>query len=441
MLLAISGFLMIFLIIFLLLQDKMNPTSIFVIVPIVLAVICGFDFAQISEFIKSGVTKTMPIAVLFIFSIVYFSLMSDVGLFDPLVNFLVKHAGNNIVLVTVSSACIAIISHLDGALASTLLVTIPAMLPIYKKLHIRPVVLCCIIGASMAIMNLLPWGGPVARVGVVLNTDVNELWHTLIPLQGVGIVMAIVFAAFMGVREKRRGAGIHPTGKAALLDEDFSSAVQETPEEAQALKRPKLLWFNLILTLAVIGMLCFTKIQLFAAFMIGLGIALPVNFPNVKDQTARIKAHAGAALGVPMILLASGIFLGVLTGTKMMDAMAQTLVLLLPNALGAYFHIIMGIFAVPIGMMLGTSPYFFGLMPLAIGVGEQFGVSADAMARAMLVGKNYAVLVTPHAATTFLCCGLAGISIRELLTFCTPWLWLLSLISLFFSILLGIVPL
>ena len=226
--------------------------------------------------------------------------------------------------------------------------------------------------------------------------------------------MVLFFAAFMGILEKRRGAGLHPTGKAAELDEDASSAHQISDEEAAALKRPKLFWFNLILTVGVIAMLCFTKIQLYAAFMIGLSLALIVNFPDPKMQGARIKAHAGEALGVPMILLASGVFLGVLTGTKMM-----------------------GIFAVPIGMMLGTSPYFFGLLPLAIGVGEQYGISPENMSNAMLVGKNFAVLVTPHAATTFLCCGLAGVSIKQLLRFCAPWLWGLSIISLVFAIALG----
>jgi CitMHS family citrate-Mg2+:H+ or citrate-Ca2+:H+ symporter len=439
MLLAITGFVMIFLIIYLLLETKAHPSAIFVIVPIACAIVCGFDFTQISGFMKKGVTTTMPVAVLFIFSIVYFSIMSEVGLFDPLVNFLVKHAGSNVVLVTVATACIATIAHLDGALAATLLVTIPAMLPLYKKLHIRPVVLCVIIGAAMSIMNLLPWGGPVARCGVILNVDVNALWHTLIPLQGVGIILVLIFAACMGYMEKRRGAGLHPTGKAALLDEDASSAKQETAADAASLKRPKLFWFNFLLTAAVIGMLCFTKIQLYAAFMIGLSFALIVNFPNPKMQAKRIKAHAGAALGVPMILLASGVFLGVLTGSKMMDAMAQTLVALIPAVLGPYVHIIMGIFAVPMGMMLGTSPYFFGLMPLAIGVGDQYGISPMNMMYAMLVGKNFAVLVTPHAATTFLCCGLAGVSIKDLIKFCTPRLWVLSLFSLLAAIVLGIV--
>ncbi len=159
--LGIVGFLMIIIIVWALMKAKANPVPIFVIVPIIAALICGFTPVQIFGFVKAGVSKTWSTAVLFIFSIVYFSMMGDVGLFDPMVNWLVKKAGSNIVLVTVATACIAVVSHLDGALASTLLITIPAMLPLYKKLHIRPVVLCCIIGAAMSIMNLLPWGGPV----------------------------------------------------------------------------------------------------------------------------------------------------------------------------------------------------------------------------------------------------------------------------------------
>ncbi|MFA6849719.1 MAG: citrate:proton symporter [Selenomonadaceae bacterium] len=439
MLLAITGFLMIFIIIYALLQSKAHAVPIFAIVPIIAAIICGFDFVQISGFIKAGVAKTMPVAVLFIFSIEYFSIMAEVGLFDPMVNFLVKKAGSNVVLVTIATACIAIVAHLDGALVSTLLITIPAMLAIYKKLHMRPVVICVIIGAAMSIMNLMPWGGPVARAGVVLNMDVNALWHTLIPLQLVGILLVIAFAFFMGLVEKKRGAGLQPTGKALELDEDTSFARPVDSEEAKTLKRPKLLWFNALLTAGVIGLLCFTKIQLYAAFMLGLAIALMVNFPNAKMQAKRIKAHADTALSVPMILLASGVFLGVLSGTKMMDAMAQLMVAVIPSVLGPYLHLIMGFFAVPFGMMLGTDSYFFGLMPLAISVGKQYGVDPTNMAQAMLIGKNFGVLVTPHAATTFLACGLAGVELKEMLKFCAPYLWVLSWISLILAILLGIV--
>ena len=297
MFLGFLGLMMIVIIVWALIQSKTNPVPIFVIVPIIAAVIAGFGPEDIYKFVQTGVSKTWSTAVLFIFSIVYFSLMSDVGLFDPLVNYLAKKAGNNIMLVTIATAMIAVIGHLDGALASTLLITIPAMLPIYKKLHIRPVVLVCIIGAAMSIMNLVPWGGPVARTGVVLNADVNALWQELIPLQGVGLVILMVFAAYMGIVEKRRGAGLNPTGEAALLDSSIVPADSNaTTEDIEAMKRPKLLWFNGLLTLVVILLLCFTKIPLYGAFMFGLAIALIVNFPGAKAQAKAIKMHADTAL-------------------------------------------------------------------------------------------------------------------------------------------------
>ena len=141
---------------------------------------------------------------------------------------------------------------------------------------------------------------------------------------------------------------------------------------------------------------------------------------------------------MPMILLASGVFLGVLSGTKMMGSMATMMIGLVPTSMGGHLQDIFGILGVPIGMLLGTDSYFFGLVPLAIGVGEKFGVQPHDMAMAMLIAKNYGVLVTPHAATTFLCCGLAGIEIKDLLKFCAPRLWVMSLISLVCGALLGL---
>ena len=439
-LLGVMGILMIATIVWALIQSKTNPVPIFVIVPIIAAVIVGFGPQDIFEFIKVGVSKTWSTAVLFIFSIVFFSLMGDVGLFDPMVNWLAKKAGNNIMAVTIATSLIAVIAHMDGALASTLLITIPAMLPVYKKLHIRPVTLLVIIGAAMSILNLVPWGGPVARTGVVLNADVNALWQELIPLQGIGLVILVVFAGYMGMVEKRRGAGLNPTGEAALLDSTIDEGDNIGPSQADfdEMKRPKLIWVNLIITLGVIGLLCFTKIPLYGAFMLGLALALIINFPGAKAQSKAIKMHADTALTMPMILLASGVFLGVLSGTKMMESMATLLIGLVPEAIGGHLQTVFGILGVPIGMLLGTDSYFFGLLPLAISVGENFGVDGHSMAMAMLISKNYGVLVTPHAATTFLACGLAGVEIKDMLKFCAPRLFILSLISLACGAMLGL---
>ena len=102
-LLGAMGILMIVTIVWALIQSKTNPVPIFVIVPIAAAIIVGFGPQEIFEFIKTGVSKTWSTAVLFIFSIVFFSLMGDVGLFDPMVNWLARKAGDNIMAVTVAT--------------------------------------------------------------------------------------------------------------------------------------------------------------------------------------------------------------------------------------------------------------------------------------------------------------------------------------------------
>ena len=44
--------------------------------------------------------------------------------------------------------------------------------------------------------------------------------------------------------------------------------------------------------------------------MIGVSIALPINYPKIQDQMARIQAHAPGAILMATIILAAGSFLG-----------------------------------------------------------------------------------------------------------------------------------
>lgn len=442
--LALAGFLMVGIIVWGLIQSKISPVPVFVIVSLLVGMLVILpEYNVMFKAIDSGVRTTMPVAVLFMFSIIYFSLMSDVGMFDPFVNFLVKKAGTNVVLITVATSLIAIIAHLDGALASTLLVTIPAMLPIYKRLNIRPLALLVIIGAAMSIMNLLPWGGPVARTAVITKTDIGVLWQSLIPLQIVGTLVVVAFAAFIGLCEKKRGAGL-----AVGADGVLAMPAEEIDPKKEALKRPKLILFNALVTLAVLLLLCFTKIPLYFAFMVGLAVTLVVNFPNPKDQTGRIKAYAGEALAMSSILLAAGVFLGILTakvtlpdGVKidMIGAMATLIIAVIPDFLGPYLHLVLGFFSIPIGIVLGTDSFFFGFVPLAMEAGKNFGVDPLNMAKTLLIGKNYGVLVTPHAATTYLAIGLAGVELKDHLKYCTFWLWILGVLSMVIALVMGII--
>jgi hypothetical protein len=106
--------------------------------------------------------------------------------------------------VTVATAIVATIAHLDGTTATTVLITIPALYPVYKRMKIDPKILLCLTGACMGVMNLLPWGGPTARAATVLQMDANELWHILIPVQIIGVIFNIVLAVLLGMLAVRQ---------------------------------------------------------------------------------------------------------------------------------------------------------------------------------------------------------------------------------------------
>lgn len=435
MYLAVVGFIMVFAIVALLLKGKMSPIVVLIFVPAVAALLAGFGVVEIGGFIKEGVGTTTSNAILFIFSVIFFGVMSDVGVFDIIVDFLVKKAGANVIAITVVTAIIAVIAHLDGATATTVLITIPAMYPIYKRMNIRPQVLLCIVAAGMGVMNLLPWGGPTARTATVLGMEATDLWHILIPIQIFGVITTIALSVILGIIEKKRGAGL-VKGSVQEINENTADK-----DKKDALKRPKLLWFNVLLTIGLIATLMLDIVTSYVVFMIFLSVALIVNFPSLKEQDGRIKAHAPSALIISATMIAAGAMVGVLSGTGMLDAMAGALIGIIPTPLGRFIHIIFGIFALPLGMMVGTDAYFYGIMPLVIEVGTKYGVTALNTALTMIIGKNVGLMISPLVPATFLAIGLVDVELKDHIKFCFKWLVGVSLVTLTAGLLMGIITL
>ena len=430
---AVVGFAMIICIVALLLKGKMSPIVVLTVIPAVAALILGHGPVEIADFIKEGVKTTTNNGILFIFSVIYFGVMSDTGMFDVIVNFLVKKAGNNVIAVTVATAIIATIAHLDGTTATTVLITIPALYPVYKAMKIDAKILLCLTGACMGVMNLLPWGGPVARAATVLSMDANDLWHILIPIQIVGLIFNIVVAVLLGMLAIKQGAG---AGKGEKVEQD-----QKTKDEEIALRRPKLLIFNLALTIALIAVLSAGLVTSYVAFMIALSLALAVNYPNLKTQDKLVKKHAPAALIISATLFSAGAMVGIFDGTGMLTEMANAIMSIIPGFLGQFIHIIFGILALPLGLCIGTDAYFYGIMPLVMQVGETYGVASLSTALTMVIGKNLALMVSPLVPATYLAIGLTDVELKDHMKFSIPIYWGISIVMLVIGVILGIVPL
>lgn len=434
--LALLGFATIIMIIVLLLRNVTVPALAFAGVSTVttaILVLTGtFTVKEMGEFIASGVEGVHSTAALFIFSVLFFGIMTDVGMFDRIINALMKKVGSNVVGVALMTCIIAMIGHLDGGGASTFLITIPAMLPVYKKLGMRPTTLLLICVTSMGVMNLLPWGGPTMRSATVLGVDPNELWMQLLPMQLVGIGIALTTAIFWGFVEKKRGAGSGSVQGA----EDVEVVNENT--EASKLARPKLFAFNLVLTLVVILCLVFVKVPSYYIFMVGCVIALLVNYPGAKLQNQIIKSHSGPALMMASTILAAGVFLGVLEDTEIMNHMANVLAAFIPQSMGRFLPLIIGVLSVPLTLLFCTDSYFFGLLPVLIGIGDQFGVDPAHTAIAMVVCRNCATFISPVVPATFLGVGLAGVEIKDHIKTCFFWIWGVSILCLIAGLILGV---
>lgn len=437
--LALLGFATVIAVIVLLLRNVTVPALAFVSVSTITATILvvtkTFSLDEMAGFIKDGVSGVHGTAILFIFSVLFFGIMTDAGMFDTIINALMKKVGNNIIGVTLMTCLIAVIGHLDGGGASTFLITIPAMLPVYKRLHMRRETLLLICVTSMGVMNLLPWGGPTMRAASVLGCEPNELWGQIIPMQVVGLILAVGTAIFWGFQEKKRIAKL---GDAAIEDADKYDD-SDAGEKNESLLRPKNFVINVIITIAVIAVLVWDKFPSYYVFMVGCAVAIFVNYHGKKLQNSIIKSHAAAGLTMASTIMCAGVFLGVLQNSGIMEEMAVVMASFIPTSLGRFLPVIIGVLSVPLALLFDTDSYFYGLLPVLISVGAQFGVNPAHIAIAMVVCRNCATFISPVAPATYLGIGLAGVEIKDHIKFCFTWQWGVSIICLVAGLVLGVI--
>ena len=428
--LALIGFTLMIVLMFVLIKEKMAPPLAFILLPIIAAALAGFGVTEISEFIKTGMKTMMSTAILFIFSISYFALMSDAGLFDPIIDFLIKRTGKSITTVLIAVLLTTFVAHLDGSGATTFLIVVPAFLPICKKMKIRPQALLAAMCGGYGVMNLVPWGGPTMRAASVANIEVGDLYSFMIP--GVICLALIAFgiALIVSKIEKKHGAG--------TVAEVLSEEKEEQNEKKQGKKG--IYVFNLILTLAMLVLLFMdTPLPLYSIFMIAFAIALIVNYPNAKQQNKKIKEYGTNAMVMTVTLFSVGVFMGVIKDSGMVEAMANTIVAVLPSAIAPHMHWFMCLFSVPLLMVLGTDAFYYALLPIIIGVVEPFGVTPETVAAAFLLTATLGTPVSPSVAAVYVGLGLSDVSIGEHIKYSLRLVWPASIVVLVLATVIGVI--
>lgn len=481
--LTILGFAMIATFLVLIMMKKMSPIAALVLIPALFCVFVGKG-AHLGDYVIDGVSSLAPTAAMLMFAIVYFGVMIDVGLFDPIVRAILKFCKADPMRVVVGTALLAAIVSLDGDGSTTFMITVSAMYPLYKRLKMSLVVMTGVAAMANGVMNTLPWGGPTARAATALKVDATDIFVPMIPALAVGLVAVVVLAYVLGLRERRRvgtltldealvrepepepetetvlvGAGAGAVSGGSGARSGASRGAAGGPGEAadgdagsggasgdgfQGLDpnrptlRPKLYWFNALLTVALLTAMIMELLPIPVLFLLGAALALTVNFPHIPDQKARIAAHADNVLNVSGMVFAAAVFTGVLTGTGMVDHMANWLVDTIPDGMGPQMGLVTGLLSLPLTYFMSNDGFYFGVLPVLAEAGQAHGVSTLEIARASIVGQPLH-MSSPLVPAVYVLVGMAKVEFGDHTRFVVKWAVLTSLVILAAGILFGII--
>ncbi|MEV4193772.1 CitMHS family transporter [Streptomyces toxytricini] len=483
--LTFLGFAMIATFLVLIMMKKMSPIAALVLIPALFCVFAG-QGAHLGDYVIDGVGKLAPTAAMLMFAIVYFGVMIDVGLFDPIVRGILRFCKADPVRVVVGTAVLAAIVSLDGDGSTTFMITVSAMYPLYKRLGLSLVVMTGVAATANGVMNTLPWGGPTARAATALKLDAGDIFVPMIPALAVGLLCVFALAYALGLKERRRlgtlalPGGAEPQPVAVAAADSAATAGTGTSETApvsdrgaegrsdaascaasdplsgaasaasaavggfQGLDprrptlRPRLYWFNAGLTAALLTAMITELLPIPVLFLLGAALALTVNFPHMPDQKARIAAHADNVLNVAGMVFAAAVFTGVLSGTGMVKHMADWLVGAVPEGMGPHMAVVTGLLSLPLTYFMSNDGFYFGVLPVLAEAGAAHGVSPLEIARASLVGQALH-MSSPLVPAVYVLVGMAGVEFGDHTRFTVKWAALTSLAVLAAGMLFGII--
>ncbi|WIB00268.1 CitMHS family transporter [Curtobacterium sp. MCBA15_012] len=454
--LVILGFCMIAVFMVLVMAKRMTPIAALIIVPIIFGLFAGHGL-DMGDMVIESLLKLAPTAGLLFFAIIFFGTMIDVGLFDPLIRLILRFVKDDPVRLVVGTALLTTIVSLDGDGSTTFIIVTSALLPIYMRLGMNPVTLTVVAAMSNGVLNTVPWGGSTARASAALNVSPIDIFVPMVPAIAAGLLTVLVLGYFMGIQERNRlgklelqaspgflrkarvgepeiiGAdngrsftravysertatgsiGTPRTGSSVVISNNFAAeldGVKGILDRPNA--RPKLIWFNLILTLAVMVTLVVDVTEPVVIFMIAASVALVINFPRIKQQSEQLKAHADSVISVVGMVFAASVLTGVLDGTGMVDAMAKWLVGIVPDQMGPFMALIAGALSVPLTFIMTNDAFYFGVLPILAQTAEHFGIGGVEMARASLVGQALHQS-SPLVASFLLLIGLANVNLAD----------------------------
>ena len=402
--LVVFGTATILIVLFLILFRITSVLVALILVPLAVGLLAGLG-SDVGAYALAGIEGVVGTATMLGFAVLYFGVMNDAGLFAPMIRAIIAGARGDPRRLVVGTATVGMLAHLDGSGASTFLIAVPALLPVYDRMGLDRKVLACAVALAAGTMNIVPWGGPTLRAAAALQVDVSSLFRPLLPPLGVGLLGVLAVSFWLGTQERRR------LGQATMVEQTPSG---EDEGVSLVPRNLGLFIFNALLTVTALVVLVFEWLPLPIVFMTAFAVALVVNHPNPQDQRDVLARHASPALFMVALILAAGVFAGVLRESGMLLAMGQGLVSVLPSALSAHLPVVMATTAMPLSLAFDPDSFYFGVLPVIAAASDAVGVPGAEVARAALLGQmTTGFPVSPLTPATFLLVGLSGVDLGD----------------------------
>ena len=439
---ALLGLLTIIFVLIAIMTKKLSPMAALIAIPIIMALFAGFSIADVNKFAVTGVKGIAPVIGMFVFAILFFGILTDAGMLDPIINRILKVVGTKPSRITLGTAVLASIVHLDGSGAVTFMVTVPAMLPLYKRLNMDLRILACTAAMAAGVCNMLPWGGPTLRAAASMQVPVMDLFLPVLPAMLTGLVFIYFCAWILGKREDKR-LGYGTAAFDTLVAAGSSDGHQkELTEEQRNILRPHLFLPNVLLVVVVLGTMISGKVDPILCFMLGTIFALLMNYRDAAMQKARIDAHAKSALMMASILFAAGVFTGIMKNSGMLKEMAEYAANHIPAEFAGHMPFITAILSMPLSMIFDPDSFYFGMLPVISSAGAALGVEPMQIGQAAILGQmTTGFPISPLTPATFLLVGLCGIDLGDHQKFTFFFLWAASIIMALVCVMLGLFPL
>lgn len=430
--LAFLGLAMIVVFMALIMAKKLSPFTSLILVPIVFGLLAGYGWDTL-KYAMDGIKSVASTFAMMTFAILYFGVMLTAGMFDPMVDRVVAWCKGDPLKVLVGTAVLAAFVSLDGDGTTTVMICCTAMIPIYNRLKIKKIYLANLIILQNCIMNLIPWGGPTARVMSVMNLDAGEILAPLVPGMALSAVYVIGVSYYLGLKERKRLGIVNVTNSVNTV---------EISGEEREWKRPKLILFNVILTAAIIASLIMGLASSAILFGVGTAVALVVNYPVQKTQRKVISSLAPDMISVVMMVLGAGVLMGVLNGPEdagMSNAIAQLLVSVIPESLGRYFAVIIAVVSAPGTYLLNNDAFYYGVLPPLAATAQAYGFTDLQIGFAALMGQAFHFL-SPLVPFIYLLMDMTEISLAQYQGYIFKWCIGIFVIFMGAGLLLGYLP-